>query len=93
MLFVNLDSANFYTEISSTKETNRARFMCILLTNSKIRVTFGKFLIYMKEKVEIHLVQYRLCSCLMKLKYLLRILTHFSHHPQTVTSIFEFYIV
>jgi hypothetical protein len=29
----------------------------------------------------------------MKLKYLLRILTHFSHNTQTVTSVPKFYIV
>jgi hypothetical protein len=58
-------------EIACTKQTNRARFFKYFLTNIKIWVSFGKFVFYMKEKVEILLVQYRLCSCLMKLKYLL----------------------
>jgi hypothetical protein len=50
-------------EIASVKETNRGRFMYIVLTNIEIRVTFGESMIYIKEKVEIHLVQYNLCSC------------------------------
>jgi hypothetical protein len=38
MLFVNLDSANFYMEIASTKETNSARVMYIFLTNIEIKI-------------------------------------------------------
>ena len=62
MLFVNLDSGNFYVEIASVKETDSA-FYVFFLTNIEIRVTFGEFVVCMKEKVEIHLVQCRLCSC------------------------------